>query len=124
VAAHIAPDYQSDEAPAASKTAAKKTPTNQPRRDPEPSYQRVSQLVAVEGDHVLAASDDRLIITAAKTAEPPRPPAEARPEPRKESAARDDDYLETQRRDAEALWGARSKAGRADAPGVAVNPAL
>jgi peptidoglycan hydrolase-like amidase len=125
VAARIAPDYRNDEANTANKDSVKKATQNQPsRHTPEPAYQRVSQLVAVEGDHVLAANDDRLIITAANTAEPLPQATVERTEPRKESAAHDNDYLEQQRRDAEALWGARSKSNRNDAPTVAVNPAL
>jgi peptidoglycan hydrolase-like amidase len=126
VAAHIAPDYATDESSEANQTTVTKTtPNKPPRREPEPAYQRLSQLVAVEGDHVLATSDDRLVITAANTAEPPAHRAEdARPEPRKESAGRDNDYLETQQRDSERLWGTRPKPGGDDAPGVAVNHAL
>ena len=128
VAAHIAPDYATDESSSANQAPVTKTTPNKspkPRQDPEPIYQRVSQLVAVEGDHVLAASDDRLIITAANTGEPPpHRLEETRPEPRKESAGRDNDYLETQQRDTEAMWGARPKPGSDDAPGVTVNPAL
>jgi peptidoglycan hydrolase-like amidase len=129
VAARIAPDYSpdspADEASGANKSSVKKTtPGQPPRHAPEPVYQRVSQLVAVEGDHVLAASDDRLIITAANTAEPPPPPKDERAEPRKENSARDGDYLEQQRRDSEALWGTRSRPARNDAPAVTVNPAL
>jgi peptidoglycan hydrolase-like amidase len=128
VAAHIAPDYVTDEASGANKAPVTKATPNKspkPRQEPEPVYQRVSQLVAVEGDHVLATSDDRLIITAANTGEPPpHRLEETRPEPRKESAGRDSDYLETQQRDAEALWGTRPKPSSADAPGVVVNHAL
>lgn len=111
-------------------SAAPRDTQRRTRDTAEPSYPRVSHLVAVEGDRVLATSDDRLILTAANTAEPPRPLAEARPESRKESkeskesAARDSDYLEKQRRDAEALWGSRSKPSRDDSPGVIMNPAL
>jgi peptidoglycan hydrolase-like amidase len=125
VAAHIAPDYATDESTRANPpSVSKATPGRPSRSEPEPAYQRVSQLVAVEGDHVLATSDDRLIITAANTAEPPTPLADTRPEPRKESAARDNDYLDTRQRDAEALWGARPKPHSDDAPSVAVNHAL
>ncbi|MEN3333851.1 MAG: stage sporulation protein [Blastocatellia bacterium] len=126
VAAHIAPDYATDESSRANKApVTKTTPSQPPRREPEPAYQRVSQLVAVEDDHVLAISDDRLIITAANTGEPPpHRLEETRPEARKESAGRDNDYLETQQRDAEALWGARPKPRSNDAPGVVVNHAL
>jgi peptidoglycan hydrolase-like amidase len=125
VAAHIAPDYATDESTGASKPSVTKTTANKPpRREPEPVYQRVSQLVAVEGDHVLATSDDRLVITAANTAEPAHRPEETRPEARKESAGRDNDYLETQQRDAEALWGARPKPRSDAVPEVIVNHAL
>jgi len=124
-AARIAPDYANDESTRASSASVTKTTSNKPpRHEPEPSYQRVSQLVAVEGDRVLAASDDRLILTAANTAEPPQQLAEARPEARKESAGRDSDYLETQQRDAERLWGTRPAPRSDDAPAVVVNHAL
>lgn len=131
-AARIAPDYASDETGGASRSSVTTTPTKappKPRREPESVEHRVSQLVAVEGDRVLATSDDRLVITVADTAEPPPHVETKPPEPRKESARSDPDYLETQRRDAEALWGARPKSGSPapvndEAPGVAVNPAL
>ena len=127
-AAHVAPDYAADEGDGASKSSVAKTTTNKPaaHREAEPAYQRLSQLVAVEGDHLLASSDDRLTITAANTAEPPRPPADTRTEPRKEkeTTKRDSDYLETQQRDAERLWGARPKPLNNDAASVVINPAL
>jgi peptidoglycan hydrolase-like amidase len=124
VAAHIAPDYANDEGSRANSSSVTRTTSNKPpRHEPEPTYQRVSQLVAVEGDRALAASDDRLVITAANTAEPPHPSAQTQPEPRKESAERDSDYLETQQRDAERLWGTRA-APRRDEASAVVNHAL
>ncbi|MFL6276731.1 MAG: SpoIID/LytB domain-containing protein [Blastocatellia bacterium] len=129
VAAHIAPDYAADAVEGTNKSSVAKTTTNKTtatHREAEPAYQRVSQLVAVEGDHMLASSDDRLTITAANTAEPPRPLADTRTEARKEKepSRRDSDYLETQQRDAERLWGARPKPLNNDAPSVVINPAL
>src|SRR5262249_42269082 len=129
-AARIAPvsaDTRSS-APAASRIAA--------RREAEPVTVRSTQVVALEGDRILAANEDRLVLPAGNTGEPataaaPAPMSNgtnesARKDGRRETAGRDaakhnGDYLDTQRRDAEKLWGVPDGTVSANSkPGVEV----
>lgn len=123
-ASHIAPDYAIINPP--QKQAAKVEPpktsqntksaksksqpyrTTKPQQAAAPQYRRVTQIVAMDGDRVMALTEDKVVLRAIS--------AKAEDEARKDAAPPAQSYIDKRKQDEKTLWGSGAEAATENAP--------
>ena len=75
-----------------------------------PQYRQVTQIVALEGDRVIALTEDKLVALPAVSAGQVETPK------RQDAETRAQNYTDRRRQDEEALWGAGAEAIKDDSP--------
>jgi SpoIID/LytB domain protein len=91
-----------------------------------PQYRQITQIVAMEGDRLIAATEGKLVAMAATSASE----IEARQRKETQTTKREDappqapSYTEKRKRDEQALWGADARAAKDESPRPAASAVL
>ena len=131
-ASHIAPDYVINnppqktapkvEPPKTSKNAksskSKSHPNRATKQAAAPEYRRVTQMVAMDGDRVIALTEDKLVLRAISV--------KAEDEARKDAESPAQGYIDKRKQDEKALWGSGTDAAKDDAsrPRTSASPRI
>lgn len=110
----IAKSVKPSKKPASSNQVAVKSKSAKPHSSPpsktskpeQPQYQQITQMVAVEGERVIALAEDKLV------ALPATAPAEVETRESPKTQAQELSYLEKRKRDEQTLWGTGAKSNK------------